>query len=497
MIDIVKLNNLDTARVLVVGDVMLDRYFSGDSQRISPEAPVPVVQVNRITDKAGGAANVARNIAHLGGCIGLLGITGVDSEGKILQQMLAKDGVRTHFVTQNELPTITKMRVISRQQQVVRLDLEEAFTSQHSEALVSKLEPLLQDYNFIVFSDYNKGSLGAIRTMIELATQAGKPVLVDPKQADLSIYRGADLVTPNVSEFKLAGGDLTCEESIRSSARSILQQTGIGAMLLTRSEQGMSLITADNDFHFPAQVLEVSDVTGAGDTVIATLATMLSAGMQLPQAVELANIAAGIVVGKRGTSTVTLSELMEQTNHHLFRQLGANQAYYTAPNTPAEIKTTLQQIKFAQDKGEKIVFTNGCFDILHAGHVRYLAEAKALGHRLVVGLNTDSSVARLKGATRPINSQQDRAAVLASLASVDWVIPFGDHPSEKDTPLELIHAVSPNILVKGGDYKVESIVGANEVLAAGGQVRVLNFVPGRSTSAIIERANKRVHYATR
>lgn len=508
MIDIVKLSTLDSARVLVVGDVMLDRYFKGDSQRISPEAPVPVVKITSIIDKAGGAANVARNIAHLDGRIGLLGLIGNDTEGDVLSNILIKDGVRIKLVKQHELPTITKMRVISRQQQVVRLDIEQNFTMQHSETLANHFKALLADYNFIVFSDYNKGSLSTVGHMIKMAKAAGKQVLVDPKQADLAVYSGADLITPNLAEFCLAGGDPSTADSMRNSARAILKRTGIGAMLLTRSEQGMSLITANDYYHFPAQVLEVSDVTGAGDTVIATLATMLSAGMELPQAVELANLAAGIVVGKRGTGTVSLTELMEKTNQHLFRQLSANQANYKVPHELAEIETVLRHIQLAQKNGERIVFTNGCFDILHAGHVRYLAQAKALGHRLVVGLNSDASVTRLKGPNRPINNEQDRAAVLASLASVDWVIPFGDKASENDTPLELILAITPDVLVKGGDYSIDTIVGAKEVLAAGGEVKTLAFVPGRSTSAIIERANadrtniepaniKRVNYATR
>lgn len=493
MIDITKLNNLEAARVLVVGDVMLDRYFKGDSQRISPEAPVPVVNVSNIIDKAGGAANVARNIAHLDGQTGLLGLIGNDSEGDILSNILSNDGVRIELIKQGELPTITKMRVISRQQQIVRLDIEQLFSAAHGNEIANALEPLLSHYNLIVFSDYNKGSLSAISSMIKLAKSAGKQVLVDPKQADLSIYRGADLITPNLAEFCLAGGDPTSEESMRNSARAILKQTGIAAMLLTRSESGMSLITHEEYYHFPAQVQEVSDVTGAGDTVIATLATMLSSGMQLPQAVEMANLAAGIVVTKRGTGTVSASELMQKTNKHLFRKLSANQVCYQAPNEVAEVEKTLRHIRFAKQNGERIVFTNGCFDILHAGHVRYLAQAKALGHRLVVGLNSDASVARLKGANRPINSMQDRATVLASLASVDWVIPFGDKTSEEDTPLELILAVAPDILVKGGDYSIETIVGAKEILAAGGKVKTLDFVDGRSTSAII----KRVNYAQR
>jgi D-beta-D-heptose 7-phosphate kinase/D-beta-D-heptose 1-phosphate adenosyltransferase len=478
MIDITKLNQLGQARVLVVGDVMLDRYFQGDSQRISPEAPVPVVKISKIEDKAGGAANVARNIAHLDAKVGLLGLIGDDAEGDSLCTILQQDGIYSALLKQQQLPTIAKMRVISRHQQVVRLDVEQHFSQAHSEALADQVEALLPDYDFVLVSDYNKGSLAAVGRIIQSAKAAGKYVLVDPKQADLSVYRGADILTPNLSEFRLAGGDASSDEAMLSSARAMLQRCGIAAMLLTRSEQGMTLITATEHHHFPAQVLEVSDVTGAGDTVIATLAVMLGAGMVLPQAVEMANLAAGIVVGKLGAATVSPAELAAKLNKHLFSQGDVYQ-------TPFD--KVLQHIQFARQNGERIVFTNGCFDILHAGHVRYLAQAKALGDRLVVGLNSDASISRLKGPSRPVNPLSERATVLASLASVDWVLPFGDDLSEQDTPLALILQVKPDVLVKGGDYSIDTIVGASEVLAAGGDVKVLQFVDGCSTSAIIKK----------
>jgi len=478
MIDITKLNQLGQARVLVVGDVMLDRYFQGDSQRISPEAPVPVVKISKIEDKAGGAANVARNIAHLDAKVGLLGLIGDDAEGDSLCTILQQDGIYSALLKQQQLPTIAKMRVISRHQQVVRLDVEQSFSQAHSEALADQVEALLPDYDYVLVSDYNKGSLAAVGRIIQSAKAAGKYVLVDPKQADLSVYRGADILTPNLSEFRLAGGDASSDAAMLSSARAMLNRCGIAAMLLTRSEQGMTLITATEHHHFPAQVLEVSDVTGAGDTVIATLAVMLGAGMALPQAVEMANLAAGIVVGKLGAATVSPAELAAKLNKHLFSQGDVYQ-------TPFD--KVLQHIQFARQNGERIVFTNGCFDILHAGHVRYLAQAKALGDRLVVGLNSDASIARLKGASRPVNPLSERATVLASLASVDWVLPFGDDLSEQDTPLALILRVKPDVLVKGGDYSIDTIVGASEVLAAGGDVKVLQFVDGCSTSAIIKK----------
>ena len=478
MIDISRLNHLSDARVLVVGDVMLDRYYQGDTQRISPEAPVPVVRVNKVEDKAGGAANVARNIAHLDARVGLLGLIGRDSNGESLKAILAQDGIASELLEQDVQPTIAKMRVISRHQQVVRLDIEQNFAPAQAQALAERVQHVLTDYDFVLISDYAKGSLAAVGRIIDTAKAAGKTVLVDPKQADLSVYRGADIITPNLSEFRLAGGDTSSEEAMFASARQMLSRCGIGAMLLTRSEHGMTLTTPTETHHFPAQVLEVSDVTGAGDTVIATLAVMLGAGMALPQAVEVANLAAGLVVAKLGAATVSPQELAAKLNSHLFSQ---GDVYLTP------FDKVLQHIEFAKQNGERIVFTNGCFDILHAGHVRYLAQAKALGDRLVVGLNSDASIKRLKGETRPVNPLDERATVLASLASVDWVLPFGDDPSENDTPLQLILKVKPDVLVKGGDYTIAGIVGANEVLAAGGEVKVLQFVDGCSTSNIISK----------
>ena len=475
--DLSLFKHLSNAKVLVVGDVMLDRYWHGDSGRISPEAPVPVVKVSQLEDKAGGAANVAKNIAHLDGKVSLLGIIGDDESGETLQRLLNHEHIASELVIQNEHPTIAKMRVISRHQQIVRLDLEENFTVVHSQLLLDRLSAVVADYDFVLFSDYNKGSLAQIEQMISVVKNAGKTVLVDPKAKDLSRYRGADFITPNLSEFKAAGGEVGSEQIITDSARKIIQECGINAMLLTRSEQGMSLITANEKHDFPAQVLEVSDVTGAGDTVIATLTVMLAAGMAAKDAVEVANLAAGLVVAKLGAATVRPEELTRKLNQYL---LDTGEHYQT-PFTDV-----LQHIELAKNAGETIVFTNGCFDILHAGHVRYLAQAKAMGHRLVVGLNNDESIARLKGPERPINPLEERAMVLSALSSVDWVIPFGEE-SQNDTPAQLIEQVNPDILVKGGDYTIDQIAGAEFVLAQGGRVEVLEFLNGCSTSNVIKK----------
>lgn len=475
--DLSFLKNLSQAKVLVVGDVMLDRYWYGDTGRISPEAPVPVVKVNKLEDKAGGAANVAKNIAHLDGQVSLLGIIGDDEYGRTLKHLLIDEKIESQLVLQNDHPTIAKMRIISRHQQVVRLDLEENFTQNHSQLLLDKLKNIINEYDFVVFSDYNKGSLSLIKEMILVAKTAGKTVLVDPKSKDLSQYAGADYITPNLTEYSAAGGQVGSEEIIADSAREIIKSAKIGAMLLTRSEQGMSLITADEKHDFAAQVLEVSDVTGAGDTVIATLSVMLAAGMPAKDAVEVANLAAGIVVGKLGAATVSPEELGRKLSQYLV-QTGE---HYQAP-----FDDVLQHIEFARQNGETIVFTNGCFDILHAGHVRYLAQAKAKGDRLVVGLNNDESIARLKGPERPINPLDERAMVISALGSVDWVIPFGKLENN-DTPAKLIEQIKPDILIKGGDYTVDQIVGADFVLANGGKVEVLEFLNGCSTSNVIKK----------
>ncbi|TMP81519.1 bifunctional heptose 7-phosphate kinase/heptose 1-phosphate adenyltransferase [Pseudoalteromonas phenolica] len=475
--DLSYFKKLSQAKILVVGDVMLDRYWHGDTGRISPEAPVPVVKVSKLEDKAGGAANVAKNIAYLDGQVSLLGIIGNDDNGSSLQELLKSEKINSQLITQDDAPTIAKMRVISRHQQVVRLDLEETFLEAHSELLLHKLTKIVDDYDVVLFSDYNKGSLARISEMIQVTKAAGKTVLVDPKSKQLADYRGADFITPNLNEYSAAGGIKGDEQVLADCARKIIDNCGIGAMLLTRSEQGMSLITPSEKHDFAAQVLEVSDVTGAGDTVIATLAVMLGTGMPAKQAVEIANVAAGLVVAKLGAATVSPEELSAKLTQYL-RETGEQ---YQAPT-----QEILHHIELARQRGEKIVFTNGCFDILHAGHVRYLAQAKARGDKLVVGLNNDASISRLKGPERPINPLDERATVIGSLASVDWVIPFGA-VEENDTPAKLIEQVKPDVLVKGGDYKVEEIAGADFVLANGGTVEVLEFVNGCSTSNVIKK----------
>ena len=475
--DLSYFQKLSDVKILVVGDVMLDRYWHGDTARISPEAPVPVVRVSDFEDKAGGAANVAKNIVHLGAQASLLGIIGEDDNGQSLQASLEKEGISSLLVKQNQAPTITKIRILSRSQQVVRLDIEQSFSQQHANLLSAEFERLIDQFEMVLFSDYNKGSLANIGGMIDVAKKAGKTVLVDPKSKDLAIYAGADYVTPNLTEYQAAGGVSGDEEQIAQSAKKIISDCSIGAMLLTRSEQGMSLITATEKFDYPAQTTEVADVTGAGDTVIATLAVMLGTQMPAFQAVEIANIAAGITVMRLGAATLSPEELSSNLTAYLER---------TGAHYHPTADEVFERIEQARRRGDKIVFTNGCFDILHAGHVRYLAQAKTRGDKLVVGLNNDDSITRLKGADRPVNSLQERATVLTALAAVDWVIPFGS-VEENDTPANLIQQLKPDVLVKGGDYKIEDIAGADFVLANGGNVEVLEFVNDCSTSRVISK----------
>ncbi|MFP4793376.1 bifunctional D-glycero-beta-D-manno-heptose-7-phosphate kinase/D-glycero-beta-D-manno-heptose 1-phosphate adenylyltransferase HldE [Pasteurella multocida] len=460
------------AKVLVLGDVMLDRYWFGATNRISPEAPVPVVRVQDNEERAGGAANVAMNIATLNVPVKLLGLTGRDETGLALESLLAKSRIECDFVQLHTHPTITKLRILSRHQQLLRLDFEEDFQNVTSDTLLQKLDSALQNYGALVLSDYGKGTLNQVQKMIQLARQANIPVLIDPKGTDFERYRGATLLTPNMSEFEAVVGKCDSEEEIIEKGLKLIEQIELSALLVTRSEKGMTLLRPNQPaFHLATEAKEVFDVTGAGDTVISVLATGLADGRSFEEACYLANVAAGIVVGKLGTSTVSTVELENAIHGRSNTGFGIM--------SEAELKRVVAQ---AKARGEKIVMTNGCFDILHPGHVSYLENARKLGDRLIVAVNSDDSVKRLKGETRPINDLQSRMAVLAGLSSVDWLVAF-----HEDTPQRLIAEVLPDLLVKGGDYKPEDIAGSQEVWASGGDVKVLNFENGCSTSNVISK----------
>ncbi|WGE32640.1 bifunctional D-glycero-beta-D-manno-heptose-7-phosphate kinase/D-glycero-beta-D-manno-heptose 1-phosphate adenylyltransferase HldE [Actinobacillus genomosp. 2] len=464
-----KFNN---AKVLVLGDVMLDRYWFGATNRISPEAPVPVVKVQDIEERAGGAANVAMNIASLGVPVALHGLIGQDDAGRALDKLLNSHNIQNHCVALDSHPTITKLRILSRHQQLLRLDFEEGFHHVASDALLAKLEQEITAYGALILSDYGKGTLESVQKMIQVARKAGVPTLIDPKGTDFERYRGATLLTPNMSEFEAVVGHCKDDDEIVEKGLKLIADLELTALLVTRSEKGMTLLRPNQaQFHLPTQAKEVYDVTGAGDTVISVLATAIADGRPYEEACYLANAAAGVVVGKLGTSTVTPTELENAIHHREETGFGVL--------AEDELKRAVEQ---AKQRGEKIVMTNGCFDILHPGHVSYLENARKLGDRLIVAVNTDESVKRLKGESRPINDLNARMAVLAGLASVDWVVPFAE-----DTPQRLIGEILPDLLVKGGDYKPEEIAGSQEVWANGGEVKVLNFENGCSTTNVIKK----------
>ena len=469
--------HFEGVHILVVGDLMLDRYWQGPTSRISPEAPVPVVHVRQTEDRPGGAANVALNLAALGAQVSLMGLVGNDEAAQALRQSLEREAIRCAFIAQPGCATTTKLRVLSRNQQLLRLDFEEPVGQFEPEGLLEPFRQALAGVDVVVLSDYAKGCLRDAATLIELARRSEKPVVVDPKGTDFERYSGATVITPNLGEFEAVAGGSVDEAGFAQRAESLRKRLALGALLVTRSEKGMSLFREGfAPLHHPTHAREVYDVTGAGDTVIATLAAALAAGMGMAEAMQLANLAAGVVVGKLGTATVSISEL--------YAAMGAHTPLPRGVVDEPQLQGLLQR---ARASGERIVMTNGCFDILHAGHVAYLSQARALGDRLVVAVNSDESVRRLKGAERPVNGLLQRMAVLAGLESVDWVVAF-----EEDTPERLICQLLPDVLVKGGDYRPDEIAGGRCVRERGGEVQVLSFVDGCSTSAIIEAIRKPV-----
>ncbi len=460
------------ARIIVIGDVMLDRYWSGHAARISPEAPVPVVRVKTIEDRVGGAGNVALNIAKLGGKVTLLGVVGDDAEGEILRRLLEAEGVVCDFVVEQEIRSICKLRVMAQHQQLIRIDFEEATLKFDSDVLRAKLVDHLPKNDTVVFSDYGKGTLTDVSAYIVEAKQAGLKVLVDPKGVDYQRYAHADLITPNLSELQAVIGASKNEDDLIEKGRALLKQYQIPTLLLTRGEAGMTLIQEDQVHSLPAQAKDVFDVTGAGDTVIAVMALGVALELALYDAMYLANLAGGIVVGKLGTSTVSIQELTRAMH-------GDRDSRYGIVSEGELVRL----FAGAKAHDERIIMTNGCFDLLHAGHVTYLQQAKALGDRLVVAVNSDASVRQLKGESRPINGLQERMTVLAALACVDWVVSF-----EEETPERLYCRLLPDVIVKGGDYSSEQVAGGDCVIRAGGEVKILQFVDGQSTTAMIKKA---------
>ena len=471
--------------VLCVGDLMLDDFVYGEVTRISPEAPTPVLAVARNEVEIGGAGNVARNIAALGAHCLFVGLIGKDEAGRTLTDAFAKlkGSVVPHLVVEAGRHTTRKVRFVSEHHSthLMRADWETAQpASVASEAaVIAQAEAALPQAGAVVLSDYAKGVLTprVIRAIIDMARRLGKPVVVDPKSHDFSIYRGATLITPNRQELGAAvHRPVTTEAEIGKAAAELARIVGSEAVLVTRSEEGMTLhVDGHAPLHVPAYPVKVRDVSGAGDTVAAVMAVLLAMKAPFESAMRAANAAAAVVVGKRGTSTVSLAEL----RHRILP------AASLAPEDKIVFDWSMldERLNEWRRHGLRIGFTNGCFDLLHRGHVKLLAEARAACDRLVVGLNSDASVRRLKGKGRPINPAEGRAEVLAALEAVDLVVVFED-----DTPLELIKRVRPAVLVKGADWRHEDVVGCDLVEAAGGTVMLVDLVPGHSTTAMVERA---------
>lgn len=476
--------NFSGGTVLVVGDVMLDHYLAGSVGRISPEAPVPVVRLARRWSVPGGAANVARNLARLGVSARLTGLVGADAEGRALRALVADEGIVDGLVCSAARATTSKTRVLAQGQQLLRVDEEDAAppTAAELDMLAEAVARLLPGCGAVILSDYAKGVLlraadgGCLcGTVMDLARQAGVPVLVDPKGLDWSRYAGAACVTPNTAEFSLvlglSPGTEPERERCRLLAEDLCRRLGFARLLLTRGARGMTLFAPETEpVRIRAAVREVADVSGAGDTVIAALAACAASGFPWAESASVANAAAGVAVGKAGTAPVSVAELNEA-----LREGMDNPKLYDGPGLAARLEEWRRA-------GERIVFTNGCFDLLHPGHISLLRQCASLGDRLVVGLNSDASVRRLKGPERPVQNETSRALLLAALQYVDAVVLFGE-----DTPERLIREVRPDVLVKGSDYRVETVVGADFVQSYGGEVHLVDLVEGCSTTGLVRR----------
>ena len=468
------------ARVLVVGDIMLDQYIWGNVERISPEAPVPIVHAMRRSERPGGAANVAMNVTGLGAEATLFGFCGNDTESAALEKCLREARVLADITAVPEHPTTLKLRILSGRQQMLRLDTEQGigYPAQAYAELIARVEAALPGADAVVLSDYAKGVLTeeVCQRIIAAASARGIPVLVDPKQRSFSRYRGAATVCPNLQELSaVVGVPASDPEALLAAGQKLIGDLGLGCLVATMSEKGIALLRKDARSIQPAVARQVFDVSGAGDTVIATLAVALAGGLQMETAVELANVAAGIVVGKVGTVPVSRDELLTS----LMPEIALRADEKVLALEPLQVR-----IAAWRSAGQRIVFTNGCFDLLHIGHITLIEDARREGDRLVVAINSDASVSSLKGPTRPIVGQRERARILAALAAVDAVIVFGE-----PTPLELIRALRPDVIVKGGDYKEDEIVGAAEVRSWGGRVKIVPIVEGFSTTKLIARAN--------
>ena len=476
------LDKVHAVRVLVLGDVMLDRFIYGSVARVSPEAPIPVLDVARCVDSAGGAANVARNVAAIGGSVILIGVTGNDAWAADLKaQLVSSPSIDAQLIVDSGRPTTVKTRYVADGQQMLRADAEfrGAIPPEVEARLIARVMDVLPQADVVVLSDYAKGVLtdAVIRAAISAARAAHKPVIVDPKAKDLRKYAGASVLTPNRLELQTACGfDCATDESVEAAARPLLDDGTCAALVITRGKDGMSVVSrGEAAVHLRTMARAVFDVSGAGDTAVAALCLGIAAGASIVSASTLANLAAGIVVGKLGTAVVTVSELIEQLTP-LHARAGDSKIY--------TLESVLELTRAWREQGLSIAFTNGCFDLLHPGHVSLLDQAKRNADRLIVGLNADESIRRLKGPDRPIQNEIARATVLSSLKFVDAVVIFAE-----DTPIELIQALTPNVLVKGADYTLDRVVGADIVIARGGTVVLADLVEGQSTTGMVRRAS--------
>lgn len=466
-------------RALVIGDLMLDEYLWGKTDRISPEAPVQVVDVMREDLRLGGAGNVVNNLAALGCKVSVCSVIGADDNGALLMQAFTGMGVDNEGLFEDpDRRTGKKTRVMAAHQQIVRIDRESknALAPSFEARLIGWLKENARDFNVLVVSDYLKGVLtpAVIAAIVTLGKELKIPVVVDPKGSDYSKYRGATILTPNRKEAEQASGIAIVDEtSLNLAAAKLLEYLNLSALLITRSEAGMSLFRPDSDpLHIPTVAREVYDVTGAGDTVLAVLSLGLAAGLSFDDSAQLANTAAGIVVGKLGTSTLKPAEILDEIGRE----------HRDSDNKIKNLDVLAEIISAEKSRGKKIVFTNGCFDLLHVGHVKYLQKARSFGDLLILGLNSDASIKRLKGDKRPLIGEEERAHILAALDCIDYVVVF-----DEDTPLRLIETLKPSILVKGGDYTLDGVVGREAVEAAGGRVELVQFVDGKSTTNIISK----------
>jgi D-beta-D-heptose 7-phosphate kinase / D-beta-D-heptose 1-phosphate adenosyltransferase len=475
------LDRVHAKRVLVLGDVMLDRFVYGSVARVSPEAPIPVLEITRYVDSAGGAANVARNVATIGASATLIGVTGNDpSAADLKTQIASSPTIDAQFIVDSERPTTVKIRYVADGQQMLRADseLRTSLSEEVATKLIARFEDFVHDADVVVLSDYAKGVLceRVIRAVTNAAREADKPLIVDPKAKDLRKYTGATVLTPNRSEMQAACGfECATDEAVEAAARPFLDSNVCAAMVVTRGKDGMSVVSkGEAAVHLRTLARQVFDVSGAGDTAVAAMSLGMAAGADIVSASTLANLAAGIVVGKLGTAAVTASELIEELTP-LYARAGDSKIY--------TLESVLKLARAWRGQRASIAFTNGCFDLLHPGHVSLLDQAKRSADRLIVGLNADESIRRLKGSDRPIQNEIARATVLSSLKFVDAVVIFYE-----DTPIEMIKALEPDVLVKGADYQLDQVVGGDFVRNRGGRVVLADLVEGQSTTSMVRRA---------